>query len=87
MYGFPTEDAAVWCWYPDYRFVYDKIVIALSQGLEAGPHGLTCAVRRAPQRVDAPRHIQYEPAPGAAAVPTPCADLESQNHENSRVSE
>ncbi len=52
-----------------------------------GAGSLTCAVRRAPQRVDAPHHIQYEPAPGAAAVPTPCADLESQNHENSRVSE
>ena len=67
----PTEDSDAWLWYPDHRWVYDKIEI------EAGPHGLTCAVRRAPQRVDAPRHIQYEPAPGAAAVPTPCADLES----------
>src|SRR6185436_9074187 len=38
----------------------------------------TRAARWARQRVDAPRHIQYEPAPGAAAVPTPCADLESQ---------
>ena len=36
----PTEDADAWSWYPDYRFVYDKIVIALSQGLDAGPHGV-----------------------------------------------
>jgi hypothetical protein len=35
------------------------------------------ALHGASRRVDAPRHIQYEPAPGAAAVPTPCADLES----------
>lgn len=36
----PTEDADAWCWYPHHRFVYDKIAIALSQGLEAGPHGV-----------------------------------------------
>jgi hypothetical protein len=37
----PTEDADAWEWYPNYRWVYDKIAIALSQGLEAGPHGTT----------------------------------------------
>ena len=35
----PTEDADAWNWYPDHRWVYDKIAVALSQGLEAGPHG------------------------------------------------
>src|SRR5262245_12478960 len=30
----PTEDADVWSWYPDYRFVYDKIVVLFA------PHGL-----------------------------------------------
>jgi hypothetical protein len=36
----PTEDADAWLWYPKHRWVYDKIAIALSQGLEAGPHGV-----------------------------------------------
>src|SRR6266481_7716350 len=36
----PTEDADAWLWYPDHRWVYDKIAIALSQGLDAGPHGV-----------------------------------------------
>jgi len=35
----PTEDADAWDWYPRYRWIYDKIAIALSQGLDAGPHG------------------------------------------------
>jgi len=34
-----TEDADAWRWYPQYRWVYDKLAVALSQGLEAGPHG------------------------------------------------
>ena len=37
----PTEDADAWAWYPAHRWVYDKIAIALSQGLEAGPHGVS----------------------------------------------
>jgi hypothetical protein len=37
----PTEDCDAWLWYPDYRWVYDKIAIAQSQGLEAAPHGVT----------------------------------------------
>jgi hypothetical protein len=36
-----TEDADAWLWHPAYRWVYDKLAIALSQGLEAGPHGIT----------------------------------------------
>ena len=37
----PTEDADAWTWYPRHRWVYDKLAIALSQGLAAGPHGTT----------------------------------------------
>jgi hypothetical protein len=36
----PTEDADAWLWYPDHRWVYDKIAIALSQGIDAAPHGV-----------------------------------------------
>ncbi len=36
----PTEDADAWTWYPAYRWVYDKLSVALSQGLEAAPHGV-----------------------------------------------
>jgi hypothetical protein len=35
----PTEDSDAWQWYPAYRWVYDKLAVALSQGLDAGPHG------------------------------------------------
>jgi len=35
----PTEDADAWLWYPERRWVYDKLAVALSQGLAAGPHG------------------------------------------------
>ncbi len=35
----PTEDSDAWQWYPRYRWVYDKLAVALSQGLDAGPHG------------------------------------------------
>ena len=35
----PTEDPDAWQWYPAYRFVYDKLAVALSQNLDAGPHG------------------------------------------------
>jgi hypothetical protein len=34
-----TEDSDAWEWYPAHRWVYDKLRVALSQGLEAGPHG------------------------------------------------
>ncbi|HTS41328.1 MAG TPA: hypothetical protein VMH84_12405 [Xanthobacteraceae bacterium] len=36
----PTEDSDAWTWNPRHRWVYDKIAIALSQGLEAAPHGV-----------------------------------------------
>jgi hypothetical protein len=36
----PTEDCDAWQWYPEHRWVYDKIAIAASQGLDAGPHGV-----------------------------------------------
>jgi len=36
----PTEDADAWSWYPRHRWVYDKLRVALSQGLEAAPHGV-----------------------------------------------
>jgi hypothetical protein len=34
-----TEDADAWRWYPAHRWVYDKLAVALSQNLDAGPHG------------------------------------------------
>ena len=37
----PTEDCDAWVWYPRHRWVYDKVAVALSQGLDAGPHGTT----------------------------------------------
>lgn len=36
----PTEDADAWCWYPAHRWIYDKLAVALSQGLDAAPHGV-----------------------------------------------
>src|SRR5262249_9566430 len=36
----PTDDPDSWRWYPAHRWVYDKIPVALSQGLDAGPHGV-----------------------------------------------
>ena len=35
----PTEDSDAWTWNPAYRWVYDKLAVALSQNLTAGPHG------------------------------------------------
>jgi hypothetical protein len=35
----PTEDSDAWQWYPAYRFVYDKLAVARSQNVDAGPHG------------------------------------------------
>jgi hypothetical protein len=34
-----TEDSDAWQWYPRHRWVYDKLQVALSQNLDAGPHG------------------------------------------------
>ncbi len=39
----PTEDCDAWLWYPRQRWVYDKLAVALSQKLDAGPHGTTAA--------------------------------------------
>jgi hypothetical protein len=36
----PTEDSDAWAWYPEHRWVYDKLAIAQSQGLDAAPHGV-----------------------------------------------
>jgi hypothetical protein len=36
----PTEDCDAWTWNPKHRWVYDKLAVAQSQGLEAGPHGV-----------------------------------------------
>ena len=36
----PTEDSDAWIWYPEHRWVYDKIAVAQSQGLDAAPHGV-----------------------------------------------
>jgi hypothetical protein len=36
----PTEDCDAWLWYPAHRWVYDKIAVAQSQGIEAAPHGV-----------------------------------------------
>ncbi len=35
----PTEDRDAWMWNPAHRWVYDKLAVALSQKLDAGPHG------------------------------------------------
>ena len=36
----PTEDGDAWAWYPDYKWVYNKLAVAESQGFVCGPHGL-----------------------------------------------
>jgi hypothetical protein len=36
----PTEDSDAWTWNPGHRWVYDKLAVALSQGLDAAPHGV-----------------------------------------------
>jgi hypothetical protein len=37
----PTEDSDGWLWNLNHRWVYDKLAVALSQGLEAAPHGVS----------------------------------------------
>lgn len=37
----PTEDCDAWDWNPRHRWIYDKLHVAASQGLVAGPHGTT----------------------------------------------
>ncbi len=36
----PTEDGDAYLWYPRYRWVYNKLSVAESQGLDCAPHGL-----------------------------------------------
>ncbi|MFO1090963.1 MAG: hypothetical protein U1E46_15425 [Hyphomicrobiales bacterium] len=36
----PTDDGDAWVMYPDHRKVYDKLFVALSQGMTAAPHGV-----------------------------------------------
>jgi hypothetical protein len=36
----PTDDPDAYLWYPAYRWVYNKLLVAESQGLACGPHGL-----------------------------------------------
>lgn len=36
----PTEDPDGYQWYPRYRWVYNKLAVAESQGLECAPHGV-----------------------------------------------
>ena len=35
----PTDDPEAWDWNPAHRWVFDKLQLALSQGIPAGPHG------------------------------------------------
>ncbi len=36
----PTEDGDAWLWYPEYKWIYNKLAIAESQGFECAPHGI-----------------------------------------------
>jgi len=36
----PTEDVDAYAWYPEQRWVYDKLRVAASQGLSCAPHGV-----------------------------------------------
>ncbi|MGE0006968.1 MAG: hypothetical protein AB7S92_15440 [Parvibaculaceae bacterium] len=36
----PTEDCDAWVWYPRVSWIYDKLRVAQSQGLDCGPHGV-----------------------------------------------
>lgn len=36
----PTEDGDAWAWYPAYKWVYNKMAVAESQGFDCAPHGL-----------------------------------------------
>lgn len=36
----PADDPEAWAWNPRHRWIFDKLQLALSQNLEAGPHGL-----------------------------------------------
>jgi hypothetical protein len=36
----PTKDWEAWTLFPKHRWIYDKLAVALSQGLDAAPHGV-----------------------------------------------
>ena len=36
----PTEDGDAYLWYPKYKWVYNKLLIAETQGLRCAPHGI-----------------------------------------------
>jgi hypothetical protein len=36
----PTEDMDAYRWYPAHRWIYNKLAVAESQGLECAPHGV-----------------------------------------------
>jgi hypothetical protein len=36
----PTEDGDAWRWYPDHKWIYNKLTVAESQGFVCGPHGV-----------------------------------------------
>ena len=36
----PTEDGDAWRWYPEYKWVYDKLAVAETQNLDCAPHGI-----------------------------------------------
>ncbi|MFY7961482.1 MAG: hypothetical protein ACOVVK_15510 [Elsteraceae bacterium] len=35
----PIDDTDAWAWFPEHRWIYDRLAVALSQGMKAGPHG------------------------------------------------
>lgn len=36
----PTDDADAWRWNPRHRWIYNKLLVAESQGIECAPHGI-----------------------------------------------
>src|SRR5262245_54613561 len=36
----PTDDPEAWALYPGWRWVFDKLAICRTQGIEHGPHGV-----------------------------------------------
>ena len=52
----PTEDSDAWTWNPEHRWVYDKLEVALSQGLQERGRGGGAA--QAPHRLlGSPLHL------------------------------
>ncbi|HSY06734.1 MAG TPA: hypothetical protein VK803_12415 [Steroidobacteraceae bacterium] len=36
----PTDDPDAYCWYPQHRWIFDKLRVTASQGLQCAPHGV-----------------------------------------------